>query len=179
MSRVITENIIDPLIEYLINNSAAVIAFQPREVMNCLIKLAGANASERLLLMNIPLISDLRWIFNSQQREKTFRDKSWQKQVSNILYGGKKEIQQSQVYHLGDVCKLSSQALKKLFKKAGAGPKLTSKAFLDKYFVGIDDFQEKITNSDIRVKITSSDVLIEDFDIEPLTPPPPVVVANL
>ena len=128
----ICKNIIDPLNEYLVNNNAAVIAFQPREVMNCLLKLAKANGADRLLLINLNLISDFRWIFNS--KSDVLRDKSWQKQVSNILYGGKKEVQQSQVYHLGDVCKLSSQALKKLFKKAGGSGTYLTDLFESNHF---------------------------------------------
>ena len=54
--------------------------------------------------------------------------------------------------NLGDVCTLSAQALKKLFKK----PFLSHKSFLDKFFIGIQDFRDKVPNCETRIIIRSS-----------------------
>ena len=48
---------------------------------------------------------------------------------------------------LGDVCTLSAQALKKF---------LSHKSFLDKFFIGIQDFRDKVPNCETRIIIRSS-----------------------
>jgi hypothetical protein len=128
--------------------------------MNCLVKLAKAADLEMVLYARFELISDLRWIFDSKPNEipKTLIQQSWQKQVSHILYNSHQEVQQNQVYHLGDVCTLSAQALKKLFKK----PFLSHKSFLDKFFIGIQDFRDKVPNCETRIVIRSSSQVCEE-----------------
>ena len=86
--------------ENLKHKIPALVMFRPREVMNCLVKLAKAADLEMVLYARFELISDLRWIFDSKPNEipKTLIQQSWQKQVSHIL---QKEVQQNQVYHLG------------------------------------------------------------------------------
>ena len=100
----IGREIVNPLIKFLNDCCAAIVMFRPREVMNCLVKLAKAADLEMVLYARFELISDLRWIFDSKPDKipKTLIQQSWQKQISHILYNNsQKEVQQNQVYHLG------------------------------------------------------------------------------
>ena len=146
----IYHNIVKPLLQTLQQNNAAVIAYRLYDILHPLIEVCKGIG--KLHEFNvIELFADLRWIFESKFDTGHM---SWKKQVLTAM---ENQHENHGTITLHNMCVQSCKALKFLF-----GNELSSKAFLNKYFIGWDDFSI-LKNSHIRVKITT----LESGSLEP------------